>query len=56
MTKTKSIFLAIFLFIISSILLLQIDDDLDPKAQSMYEQATAHKESEAYIYWEYKRR
>ena len=50
MTKTKSIFLAIFLFIISSILLLQIDDDLAPKAQSMYEQATAHKESEAYLY------
>jgi len=50
MSKIKSIFIAIFVFIIIAILLLQIDDDLDPKAQSMYEQATAHKESEAYLY------
>ena len=50
MPKLKFIVLAILLFIISSILLLQIDDDLDPQAQSMYEQATAHKESEAYLY------
>ncbi|MCF6190846.1 MAG: hypothetical protein L3J51_10225 [Cocleimonas sp.] len=50
MRKFKIIVLAILLFIISAILLLQIDDDLDPQAQSMYEQAMAHKESEAYIY------
>ena len=50
MSKTKSIFLAILLFIISAILLLQIDDDLDPQAQSMYEQTMAHKQSEAYLY------
>lgn len=50
MPKLKFIALAILLFIISVILLLQIDDDLDPQAQSMYEQVTAHKESEAYIY------
>jgi len=50
MRKFKFIALAILLFIISSILLLQIDDDLDPQAQSMYEQAIAHKESEAYLY------
>lgn len=48
--KTKLILSAVFLLIISSVLLLQIDDDLEPEAQSMYEQAVAHKESEAYIY------
>jgi len=50
MRKLKFIALTIFLFIISAILLLQIDDNLDPQTQSMYEQATAHKESEAYLY------
>lgn len=50
MSKIKLKITGVFLFIITVILLLQIDDDIDPKAQSMFEQATAHKESKAYLY------
>jgi hypothetical protein len=50
MRKTIVILLATFLFILLTVTLLQIDDDLDPKAQSMYAQAMESKESKAYLY------
>jgi len=48
--KYKIIIGLVFFFIFIAGLALQIDDDIAPEVQEMYQQVTTHKESEAYVY------
>lgn len=48
-TKYK-IIIGLLAFILIEILVLQVDDSLEPEAKTLYTQAIKHKESKAYIY------
>jgi len=47
----KITLLLISIISITIILLLQVDDDINPEVKQAYEQVTTHKESKAYIYF-----